>query len=120
MWGIIGVQKEALLAARRVIVTVEEIVDVLDAGPGAVLLPSWVITAIAQMQHAHASYAQDYYERDNAWSASGYRVRPRIWLGGCTRRPSSSSTSQARSARNPHDCRCRSVTARWRRLPIRS
>ncbi len=33
MWGVVGVQKEAVLAARRSIVTVEEIVDRLDAPP---------------------------------------------------------------------------------------
>lgn len=66
IWGIVGVQKEAVLAARRAIVTVEEIVDTLEPRPGAVVLPSWVVTAIAEVPHgAHPSYAQDYYDRDN-------------------------------------------------------
>src|SRR5262249_35018260 len=47
MWGITGVQKEAVLAARRSIVTVEEIVDTLDPRPGAVVLPTWAVTAVA-------------------------------------------------------------------------
>src|SRR3954465_10536662 len=46
LWGITGVQKEAVLAADRAIVTVEEIVDELEPRPHAVVLPSWVVTAI--------------------------------------------------------------------------
>jgi glutaconate CoA-transferase, subunit A len=66
MWGILGVQKEAVLAARRTIVTVEEIVDELDPRQGAVLLPSWVLTAVAAVPGgAHPSYAAGYYGRDN-------------------------------------------------------
>src|ERR1700728_4854529 len=42
-WGITGVQKEAVLAASRSVVTVEEVVDVLDPRPGAVVLPAWVV-----------------------------------------------------------------------------
>jgi glutaconate CoA-transferase subunit A len=47
MWGITGIQKEAVLAARRSLVTVEEIVPELDRRPGAVVLPSWVITCVS-------------------------------------------------------------------------
>jgi len=46
LWGIVGVQKEAVLASRRAIVTVEEVVDELDPLPGALVLPSWVVDAI--------------------------------------------------------------------------
>jgi acyl CoA:acetate/3-ketoacid CoA transferase alpha subunit len=46
MWGITGVQKEAALAARRCLVTVEEVVDELEPRPGAVVLPTWAITAV--------------------------------------------------------------------------
>lgn len=68
MWGITGVQKEAALAARRCLVTVEEIVDELDPRPGAVVLPTWAITAVAVVPGgAHPSYAQGYYDRDNAY-----------------------------------------------------
>jgi len=67
--GIVGVQKEAVLAAKRSIVTVEEIVE--DFGPrnyNAVILPNWTVGAIAQVQGgAHPSYAQGYYKRDNAF-----------------------------------------------------
>ena len=66
LWGITGVQKEAVLAASRSIVTVEEIVDSLDSRPGAVVLPAWTVCYVAQVPNgAHPSYAQDYTERDN-------------------------------------------------------
>ena len=66
--GIVGVQKEAVLAARRSIVTVEEIVDDLGASVNACVLPSWAITAIAVAEKGAApSYALGYYERDNAF-----------------------------------------------------
>jgi glutaconate CoA-transferase, subunit A len=65
-WGITGVQKEAVFAARRSLVTVEEVVESLDPRPGAVVLPSWVVTAVAVVPRgAHPSYAQGYYDRDN-------------------------------------------------------
>lgn len=67
--GIVGVQKEAVLAAKRALVTVEEIVDDLRApSPNSVILPHWTITAIAQVPGgAHPSYAHGYYKRDNAF-----------------------------------------------------
>src|SRR5262245_34312953 len=67
--GIVGVQKEAVLASKRSIVTVEEIVD--DFGPrslNAVMLPSWTVSAIAHVPGgAYPSDAQGYYKRDNAY-----------------------------------------------------
>ena len=65
--GIVGVQKEAVLAAKRSVVTVEEIVDELDAHPNACVLPGWAVTAISLVPGgAHPSYAHGYYSRDNA------------------------------------------------------
>ena len=65
--GITGIQKEVVLAAKRSIVTVEEIVDDLAASVNACVLPSWAITAIAEApKGASPSYAMGYYERDNA------------------------------------------------------
>ncbi|MBN9448102.1 MAG: CoA transferase subunit A [Bosea sp.] len=65
--GIVGVQKEAVLAAKRSLVTVEEIVE--DFGPrnaNAVILPSWTVTAIAHVPGgAYPSYAHGYYKRAN-------------------------------------------------------
>jgi glutaconate CoA-transferase subunit A len=74
IWGLVGVQKEAVLAAKRSLVTVEEIVDELDDKPGAITLPSWAMTAVAEAPGgAHPSYAQGYSDRDNdyykAWDA---------------------------------------------------
>jgi len=67
--GILGVQKEAVLAAKRSIVTVEEIVeDFGPRSPNAVILPAWTIGAIAQVPGgAFPSYAFGYYKRDNAY-----------------------------------------------------
>jgi len=66
--GIIGIQKEAALAARRVIVTVEEIVDELHAPMNACVLPGWVLTCVCEVPGgAHPSYTHGYYERDNAF-----------------------------------------------------
>lgn len=65
--GIVGVQKEAVLAAKRSVVTVEEIVDDLHAHPNACVLPGWAVTAICLVPGgAHPSYAHGYYSRDNA------------------------------------------------------
>jgi len=66
--GIIGVQKEAALAAGRVVVTVEEIVDDFAGVPAnACVLPGWTVTAIARVSGgAHPSYTHGYYDRDNA------------------------------------------------------
>jgi glutaconate CoA-transferase, subunit A len=66
LWGILGVQKEAALAAKRCIVTVEEIVDDLNAPMNACVLPSWALTAVCHVPGgAHPSYALGYSERDN-------------------------------------------------------
>lgn len=86
MWGFLGVQKEAVLAARCSLVTVEEIVDELDPRPGAVVLPTWALTSVAVVPGgAYPSYAHGYYDRDNdyykAWdSISRDRDAFRRWL----------------------------------------
>jgi glutaconate CoA-transferase subunit A len=86
LWGITGVQKEAVLAARRAIVTVEEIVAELTPQPGAIVLPGWTVGYVALVPGgAHPSYALGYSSRDNgyyvAWTAiSRDRARFRQWL----------------------------------------
>jgi glutaconate CoA-transferase subunit A len=86
LWGISGVQKEVVLASTRSLVTVEEIVPRLEPRPGAVVLPSWAITAVSLVPGgAHPSYAHGYYERDNAfyvrWDAiSRDRERFTSWM----------------------------------------
>lgn len=66
LWGISGIQKEALLAASRSLVTVEEIVDELTPVPDQVVLPGWAVTAVALAPGgARPSYAMGYVDRDN-------------------------------------------------------
>jgi glutaconate CoA-transferase subunit A len=66
LWGIPGVQKEAVLAARRSLVTVERIVDVLTPKPGGILLPSWVIDRVVLAPGGSSpSYALGITQRDN-------------------------------------------------------
>jgi glutaconate CoA-transferase subunit A len=74
LWGILGVQKETVLASVRAIVTVEEVVDELAHRPGAIVLPHWIVDAVSLAPGgAHPSYAHGYYDRDNefyvAWDA---------------------------------------------------
>jgi glutaconate CoA-transferase, subunit A len=77
-WGIVGVQREAALAARRVIAVVEELVDatVIRDDPDRTLLPGTVVDAVCvEPFGAHPSFAQGHYDRDNAfyrdWDAIG-------------------------------------------------
>jgi glutaconate CoA-transferase subunit A len=69
IWGITGVQREVALAADKVIVTVEEVVDELAiTGPNHVVLPAWTIDAIAHVpEGSHPSYSMGYTTRDNAF-----------------------------------------------------
>jgi glutaconate CoA-transferase subunit A len=68
LWGVTGVQKEAVLAAKRSIVTVEEVVDRLNAPMNAVVLPKWTIGAVCEVKGgAFPSYALGYYARNNAF-----------------------------------------------------
>jgi glutaconate CoA-transferase subunit A len=66
LWGIPGVQKEALLAASRALVTVERVVDALEPRAGAVVIPSWVIDAVAEAPGgSRPSYSHGITDRDN-------------------------------------------------------
>ena len=68
LWGIIGEQKEAAFAAKKVILTAEEIVDesVIRSDPNRTLIPSIVVDAVCHVPYScHPSYAQGYYDRDN-------------------------------------------------------
>ena len=70
LWGIIGEQKEAAFAAKKVILTAEEIVDesVIRSDPNRTLIPGFIVDAVCHVPHAcHPSYAQGYYDRDNAF-----------------------------------------------------
>jgi glutaconate CoA-transferase, subunit A len=86
LWGIPGVQKEAVLAARRALVTVERVVDALEPRPGGVVIPGWVIDAVAVAPGgSHPSYSHGITRRDNGfyreWDAiSRDRERFRAWM----------------------------------------
>jgi glutaconate CoA-transferase subunit A len=75
LWGLAGVQKEAVLAASRAVVTVEQVVPTLEPRPHAVVLPSWVIDAVAVVPGgAWPSYAAGYSVRDNDFYAAWDRI----------------------------------------------
>jgi glutaconate CoA-transferase, subunit A len=86
LWGIPGVQKEAVLAAGRSLVTVERVVDVLEPRPGGVVLPGWTIDLVAEAPGgSQPSYAHGLTRRDNdfyrAWDAiSRDRERFAAWM----------------------------------------
>ncbi|MBI3763536.1 MAG: CoA transferase subunit A [Chloroflexi bacterium] len=70
IWGIIGEQKEAAFAAKRVIVTAEEIVpeSVIRSDPNRTIIPAFIVSAVCHVPHAaHPSYTQGCYDRDNAF-----------------------------------------------------
>jgi glutaconate CoA-transferase, subunit A len=102
-WGITGVQKEAVLAAGRSVVTVEEIVDTHDDSPrrGAVVIPSWAVTYVAHVPGgAHPSYALDYTVRDNDYYVAWDKIaRDRetfgAWLEGSVLTGSASAGNSA-------------------------
>ena len=86
LWGIPGVQKEAVLAAGRAVVTVERIVERLEPRPGGVVIPAWVIDYVACAPGgSQPSYALGITERDNAfyreWDViSRDRERFQAWM----------------------------------------
>ena len=100
LWGIVGVQKETVLASARSLVTVEEIVDELEPVPGAIVLPHWTVTCVSEAARgAHPSYAQGYYDRDNeayrAWDPiSRDREKFQAWLEEVYARPEVESLHQ--------------------------
>jgi glutaconate CoA-transferase, subunit A len=88
VWGLLGCQKEAAFAAERVIVVVEELVDeaVVRADPNRTIIPGLIVDAVVvEPFGAHPSYAQGYYDRDNAfyieWDAiSRDEQALQVWL----------------------------------------
>lgn len=70
MWGLLGCQKEAAFAAKRVIAVVEEIVptSVIRADPNRTIAPGLIVSAVVcEPLGAHPSYVQGSYDRDNAF-----------------------------------------------------
>jgi Acyl CoA:acetate/3-ketoacid CoA transferase, alpha subunit len=77
LWGIIGEQKEAAFAAKKVILTAEEIVDesVIRSDPNRTMIPGIVVSAVCHVPFAcHPSYAQGYYDRDNDFYLAWDRI----------------------------------------------
>jgi glutaconate CoA-transferase subunit A len=77
IWGLLGVQKEAAFASKRVIVVVEELVEqqVIRADPNRTVIPGLVVDAVVvEPWGAHPSYAQGYYDRDNAFYVGWERI----------------------------------------------
>jgi len=67
-WGGSGVTKEAALAARKVLVVVEEIVSkkVIQRDPNRTLIPGFLVSAVVpEPWGAHPSPMQGYYNRDH-------------------------------------------------------
>ena len=69
--GIVGAQRECAFAARTLIVTVEEVVDELPPAMNGIVLPHWMIAAVALCPGgAYPSYVHDHYARDNSFYQS--------------------------------------------------
>ncbi len=89
IWGLLGVQKEAAFASRRVVVVVEELVeaDVIRADPNRTLIPGLIVDAVVvEPWGAHPSYAQGFYDRDNEFYVRWEEIsrdpaRLSAWLG---------------------------------------
>lgn len=87
-WGVLGEQRDAAFAAERVIVTAEEIVEpsVVRSDPNRTLVPSFVVDAVVHAPWgAHPSYAQGYYDRDDAFFVDWHDLsrdpeRARAWM----------------------------------------
>ncbi|MFS0694875.1 CoA transferase subunit A [Streptomyces nitrosporeus] len=88
MWGLTGVQAEAVYAARKAVVVVEELVDdaVIRSDPNRTLVPAHAVDAVVVCPRgAHPSFAQGYYDRDNAFYRAWSHIskdpdRLREWL----------------------------------------
>jgi len=68
IWGLLGCQKEAAFAAKRVVVVCEEVVEesVVRADPNRTVIPGLIVDAVVEEPFGcHPSYAQGYYDRDN-------------------------------------------------------
>jgi glutaconate CoA-transferase subunit A len=98
VWGLVGTQKEAAFASRRVIVVVEELVDesVIRQDPNRTIIPGMIVDAVVvEPWGAHPSYAQGFYDRDNdfyvAWEeisrdAKNLAAYLDEWVYGCADR----------------------------------
>jgi glutaconate CoA-transferase subunit A len=70
LWGLLGIQKEVAFASKRLVVVVEEVVkeETIRHDPNRTLIPGLIVDAVVHEPYgAHPSYAQGYYDRDNAF-----------------------------------------------------
>ena len=75
LWGIVGVQKEAVLAARRSLVTVDELVDVLEPVVGGTILPAWAVSVVSHVPGGtYPSYAHGRTKRDDSFYSDWDRI----------------------------------------------
>jgi glutaconate CoA-transferase, subunit A len=77
VWGVIGDQREAAFAAKKVILVVEEIVDdaVIRSDPNRTLIPGFIVSAVVEEPWgAHPSFVQGYYDRDDAFYIEWDRI----------------------------------------------
>jgi glutaconate CoA-transferase, subunit A len=89
IWGLLGCQKEAAFAAERTIVVVEEVVEesVIRRDPNRTVIPGIVVDAVVEEPFGcHPSFAQGYYDRDNAFYLAWDRIAKdpetlEAWLG---------------------------------------
>ena len=93
LWGIPGVQKEAVLAADRSLVTVERIVDELELRPGGLVIPGWVDRRRGRAAGRRASLLQSRYDR------ARQRLLPRLGRGQPRPRPVHRLDGRARRSR---------------------
>jgi len=77
IWGLMGVQREAAFASKKVIIVAEELVDrsVIRSDPNRTLIPGMKVNAVViEPFGAHPSYAQGYYDRDNQFYVDWYAI----------------------------------------------
>lgn len=70
VWGLMGTQKEVAFASKRLIVVAEEIVstETIRRDPNRTLIPGILVDHVVhEPWGCHPSYAQGYYDRDNAF-----------------------------------------------------
>jgi len=77
IWGLMGVQREAAFASKKVIIVAEELVDgsVVRSDPNRTLIPGMIVdTVVIEPFAAHPSYAQGFYDRDNQFYVEWHTI----------------------------------------------
>ena len=77
IWGLLGCQKEVAFAGKKTIVVCEELVEesVIRRDPNRTVIPGSVVDAVVEEPFGcHPSFAQGYYDRDNAFYLEWDRI----------------------------------------------